>query len=123
MLREFTCVVCPNGCEIEVRTEAGEVLSVTGALCPKGEAYVKQELINPQRTISTSILVDGGVLPLASVRLTAPVPRDRLFDVMDEIKKISVKAPVAAGTIVIKNVLGFDSNVMVTKNVECQKCE
>lgn len=118
MLRKFTCIVCPNGCEIEVRTdEAGERV-VTGALCPKGEAYVNQELVNPQRTIATSVLVKGGVLPLASVRLTAPVPKERLFDVMAEIKSLSVEAPVTAGTILIKNVLGFDSDVIVTKHVE-----
>lgn len=123
MLREFTCIICPNGCDIEARIEDGKLLSVEGALCPKGEAYVKQELINPQRTISTSVLVKGGVLPLASVRLTAPVPRERLRDVMDEIKKISLDAPVAAGTVVIKNIMGFDSDVIVTKSVDGRKTD
>lgn len=123
MLREFTCIICPNGCDIEARIEDGKLLSVEGALCPKGEAYVKQELINPQRTISTSVLVRGGVLPLASVRLTAPVPRERLRDVMDEIKKISLDAPVAAGTVVIKNIMGFDSDVIVTKSVDGRKVD
>lgn len=123
MLREFTCIICPNGCDIEARIEDGKLLTVEGALCPKGEAYVKQELINPQRTISTSVLVRGGVLPLASVRLTAPVPRERLRDVMDEIKKISLDAPVAAGTVVIKNIMGFDSDVIVTKSVDGRKVD
>lgn len=123
MLREFTCIICPNGCDIEARIEDGKLLTVEGALCPKGEAYVKQELINPQRTISTSVLVRGGVLPLASVRLTAPVPRERLRDVMDEIKKISLDAPVAAGTVVIKNIMGFDSDVIVTKSVDGRKID
>lgn len=121
MLREFTCIICPNGCDIEARIEDGKLLAVEGALCPKGEAYVKQELINPQRTISTSVLVRGGVLPLASVRLTAPVPRESLQDVMDEIKKISLDAPVTAGTVVIKNIMGFDSDVIVTKSVDGRK--
>lgn len=123
MLREFTCIICPNGCDIEARIEDGKLLTVEGALCPKGEAYVKQELINPQRTIATSVLVRGGVLPLASVRLTAPVPRERLRDVMDEIKKISLDAPVAAGTVVIKNIMGFDSDVIVTKSVDGRKVD
>lgn len=123
MLREFTCIICPNGCDIEARIEDGKLLAVEGALCPKGEAYVEQELINPQRTISTSVLVRGGVLPLASVRLTAPVPRERLRDVMDEIKKISLDAPVAAGTVVIKNIMGFDSDVIVTKSVDGRKTD
>ena len=37
---------------------------------------------------------------------------------MREIKKIRVQAPVTAGTRVISGILGFDSDVMVTKTVE-----
>ena len=85
MLKEITCIVCPNGCEMEVEAENGTLISVKGNLCPKGETYAKQELINPQRTISTSILIKGGELPLASVRLTKPVPKREIFHVMEEI--------------------------------------
>lgn len=123
MLREFTCIICPNGCEMEAEIEDGKLVSAAGALCPRGEAYVRQELMDPRRTISTSVLVNGGVLPLASVRLTAPIPRDRLLDAMGEIKQISVNAPVAAGTVVLKNILGYDSDVIVTKNVKQKNYE
>lgn len=118
MLREFTCIICPNGCEIEAETEGGSITSITGAKCPRGEAYVKQEVADPQRTISTSVAVRGGVLPLASVRLTAPIPKARLFDAMDEIKKISVEAPVKAGTVILKDILGFNSDVVITKSID-----
>lgn len=117
MLREFTCIICPNGCEIEADIEDGKVLSLTGATCPKGEAYVRQELTDPQRNIATSVLVEGGVLPLASVRLTSPIPKKEIFNAMAEIRKVSVKAPVEAGTVVIKSILGYDSDVIVTKHV------
>ena len=39
MLREMTCIVCPNGCDLEIQVEDGKVLSVKGALCRRGEAY------------------------------------------------------------------------------------
>lgn len=70
------------------------------------------------RNIATSILVEGGELPLASVRLTKPIPREKIFAVMEEIKKVKVSAPVSEGTIVISKVLGLDSNVIVTKDIE-----
>lgn len=122
MLREFTCIICPNGCEISAEIENGEngkkdIQSIQGALCPKGKAYVEQELTSPQRNIATSVLVKGGSLPLASVRLTSPIPKDRIFDAMSEIKKCTLTAPVQAGTVVIHDLLGYGVDVIVTKTV------
>ena len=34
MKKQFTCIVCPNGCEIEAEVENGKVISVTGHTCP-----------------------------------------------------------------------------------------
>ena len=122
MVREFTCIICPNGCEITVdyETQADqtvEIRKIEGATCKRGAEYVKQELTDPKRNIATSVLVEGGELPLASVRLTAPIPKARIFDAMEEIKKCRLAAPVKAGTVVIKGILGFDADVIVTKNV------
>ena len=127
MLREYTCIICPNGCDIRAQIEEGEdgsrrICSVEGAACPKGRAYVEQELTDPQRNIATSVLVKGGILPLASVRLTNPIPRDRIFDAMDEIKKCTLTAPVKAGTVVIPHLLGYDADVIVTKPVPENGC-
>lgn len=118
MNRMFTCILCPNGCEIEVECEGKQIRGMEGNLCPKGETYVTQELVSPMRNIATSVLVLGGVLPLASVRLTGPVPRERIFDVMNEIKKIRLNAPVRAGEVIIPDVLGTGADVIATKTVE-----
>ena len=114
MLREFTCIICPNGCEITAGVEDNQIVSIEGALCPKG---VNQELTDPRRNIATSVLVKDGELPLASVRLTNPIPKARIFDAMAEIRGVAVDAPVEAGTVVIKGILGLDSDVIVTKGV------
>ena len=47
MKRAFTCIVCPNGCEIEAEYKGGRVLAIAGNLCPKGVTYVTQELVDP----------------------------------------------------------------------------
>ena len=118
MLKEFTCIICPNGCEIEAEIENDIIQSMTGAACPKGENYVRQEITDPQRNIATSVFVKSGNLPLVSVRLTNPIPKAEIFRAMEEIKKVTVYAPVKAGTILIKGILGYNSDVIVTKNVE-----
>ena len=63
MKKQFTCIVCPNGCEIEAEVENGQVISVTGHTCPRGEQYVRQELTAPRRTIASSVLGKGGGPP------------------------------------------------------------
>lgn len=62
MLRTFTCIMCPQGCEITA--EGSEApYSITGNKCKRGHEYVEQELVNPMRNIATSILVEGGEMP------------------------------------------------------------
>lgn len=121
MMREFTCIICPNGCiisaDIEIERKVCTIRSVDGACCVRGEAYVRQELTEPRRNMATSVLVKGGMLPLASVRLTNPIPGDRLFDALEVLKTYSLTAPVPAGTIIVRNILGYDADVIVTKSV------
>ncbi len=114
MLKSFTCIRCPNGCEVTVDLETKET---KGNLCPRGREYALEELVEPKRTISSSVLVVGGVLPLVSVRLTNPIPKDHIFQAMEEIRKLQVHAPVKAGTVLISRLLGFESDVVATKNV------
>ncbi|WP_347559788.1 DUF1667 domain-containing protein [Clostridium sp. AM58-1XD] len=107
----------PMGCEVTAEVMEGKEIITTGHTCPRGREYVIQEMTNPLRNIASSVLVKGGELPLASVRLDRPVPRDRIFDVMAEIRKQKLTAPVKAGQVVIENVLGLGSNVITTKRV------
>jgi CxxC motif-containing protein len=95
-----------------------EILTVLGAKCPKGKKFAHQEINNPHRNIATSVLVKGGKLPLASVRLTAPIPRSRIFEMMEVIKKVVCDAPVMSGQILIKNALNLGVDVICTKQVE-----
>lgn len=117
MKRTFTCIVCPNSCEITAEYEGSTIHRITGATCAKGEDYVRQELTDPKRTIATSVPVIGGELPLVSVRLDAPIPKAEIFRVMAEINRHTLTAPTVIGQVLIKNVCGLGSNVIVTKNV------
>jgi CxxC motif-containing protein len=61
--------------------------------------------------------VENGEWPLVSVKSSKPVPKDKIFDVLEEIKKTIVNAPVKSGRIVIKNVAGIGIDVVATKTV------
>lgn len=122
MNKEMTCIVCPNGCTLQLDYEIREgkpvLKKVTGNLCSRGEEYARQELLAPKRTIASSVLVEGGELPLVSVRTRGAIPKEQIFPVMEEIRKCQVKAPVRAGTVLIPNVLGLGADVIATKTVE-----
>ena len=84
---------------------------------PKGDAYVRQELTDPQRNIATSVLVEGGELPLASVRLSRPISKKDIFRVMEVINTVRLQAPTAVGQVALADVCGLGADVIVTKNV------
>lgn len=122
MNKDLTCIVCPNGCDLHIiysQDEKGTITveSVAGNLCKRGEEYARQELTAPKRTIASSVLVRGGNLPLVSVRTDKAIPKARIFDVMTEIRKCTVEAPIAAGTVLIPDVLGLGADIIATKDV------
>ena len=117
MSRTSTCIVCPNGCSLEASLDEAGTLAVTGAKCKRGKEYARQEMTDPRRTIASSVVISGGDLPLCSVRLTKPISKKQIFDVMDAIRAVRLKAPARIGDVVIRDVCATGSDVMVTKNI------
>ncbi|MBR6501915.1 MAG: DUF1667 domain-containing protein [Clostridia bacterium] len=111
MEKKLTCIVCPLGCELVV-TEKNGVVSVSGNTCPKGEAYAKNELTNPMRTVTSTVLCeDGG---LVSVKTDTTIPKEKMQECMQIINSITAKLPISVGDIIIKDVFG--SNIVATQN-------
>ena len=123
MNRTLTCIICPNGCELEIAYEGDQILSVTGNKCPKGAEYAEQEIKNPMRTIASSVNLEGGFMPLVSVRVNGPIPKAKIMDVMEVIRKTTVTAPVKIGDVVIADVLGIGVDVVATRNVDAKGFE
>ncbi|MEW5827130.1 MAG: DUF1667 domain-containing protein [Candidatus Bipolaricaulota bacterium] len=118
--RRLTCILCPNGCEIDVCYEgvvSEDSLAVEGNLCPRGLAYALEELSRPQRTLTTSILVVGGTERLASVRTRRAIPRERLAAAREALRGLAVQAPIQAGEVVLEDVAGTGVEVFVTRGV------
>ena len=113
-MKELTCIVCPRGCRLRVDDE----MNVTGNSCPRGEKYAIAELTNPTRTITSSIRVTNRPYTLVSVKTDKPIPKDQMFEVMQEINKLSIAAPTHIGQIVKERILGLDSNIVITKTID-----
>lgn len=114
MKRELTCIVCPIGCQLSVTIENGVVTEVTGNTCPRGKQYAIDECTNPVRTITTTARTsDGGVIPVKTDR---PIPKELMFECMNEINRAVVTLPAKIGDIVIEDLLGTGANVVITAN-------
>lgn len=118
MKKNLICVSCPLGCPIEVEIENGEILSVTGNTCKRGDAYARTEVTNPTRMLTTTVKVDGGKSYVVPVKSANPIPKDMMFQCMEVINKTSIKAPVNIGDIVIENILGLGVDIIATNYAE-----
>ena len=116
MKKELTCVACPLGCSITVEYDGTEVYSVTGNTCKRGDAYARTEVVNPTRSLTTSVKVNGGIHPVVPVKSSCAVPKTLLFNCMKEINSVSVDAPVKLGQVIIKNILGTGADIVATNN-------
>lgn len=114
MKRSLVCVSCPLGCPIEVEIENGQVISVSGNTCKRGDAYARTEVTNPVRSLTTSVKLEGGIHPVVPVKSSGPVPKDRMFDCMKEINGAVMKAPVKIGDVVIENICGLGVDIIAT---------
>ena len=115
--KELVCIGCPLGCSLKVTIQDDSTMEVTGNTCPRGADYARKELTDPRRIVTSSVPVEGGHLPCVSVKTESDIPKDKIFDVMDIIKNIKLKAPVEVGDIVVKNIMSYDSDLIVTKQV------
>lgn len=113
---ELTCISCPLGCPLKVETdESGAVVNVSGNTCKRGEEYGKKEVTAPMRTVTSTVRVAGGVAPVVSVRTKTDIPKDKIFQVMEEIRKAEAKAPVEIGDVVVENIAGTGVDLIATK--------
>ena len=117
MVRELTCIRCPIGCQLTVAVEENGTVSVSGNSCPRGAQYGAAEVTNPTRIVTSSVRVDGGELPLVCVKTASDIPKDKIFDVMKEIRSCRVSAPVKTGDVLIRNVAGTGADIVATRTV------
>lgn len=117
MTRNYTCIICPMGCDMQAEIEHNTLASLEGNNCAKGRVYVLQELTNPMRNIATSVLVKGGDLPIVSVRLDRPIPKASIFRVMEATKNVVLAAPLSIGEMAVKNIADTGADLIVTKHI------
>lgn len=116
--RNLTCIRCPIGCQITVTLADGQVTKVVGNSCPRGAEYARNEVTHPMRTVTSTVRVRGGELPVVSVKTKTDIPKDRIFAVMKEINSVTAQAPVHIGDILKEDLAGTGVPLVATKDVQ-----
>ena len=125
MLKTLTCILCPIGCTLGVQLtdqDTNNEYEISGGKCPKGQAYALEEMTSPKRTLQSSIGVEGGHLPLVSIKTSSPVPKEKIMELMAYINDLSFEAPIQIGDILVENILGLGASIVATKNIEKINC-
>lgn len=120
MIREMICINCPMGCRLTVDDSDKSNIKVNGNTCPRGITYAVNEVTAPKRMVTGSAVVVGGVIPMVSVKTREAIPKELIFDSLEQLKQVRLTAPVHIGDVVIANVCGCGVDFIATKNVEAR---
>ena len=133
-MRELTCIVCPIGCslmveEIPAAGEGAPVLSVTGNRCPRGITYAQEEIRAPKRVVTATCGISfppgetGARRSLTAprrlpVKSSAPCPKEKINELLEDIYRLRVNLPVKAGEKLITDWKNSGIDVVAVRSLE-----
>ena len=112
-INEFTCVVCPWGCQLKAQGD-----KISGYSCTRGLKYAQKEQTDPRRSISGSVRIIGAVNNALPVKTSEPIPKDMLLDAARLLQTVTVKPPIRTGDVIIPNILGTGIDFVACLSME-----
>ena len=114
--QNLTCIRCPRGCALTVTLDDGQVVSVEGNACRRGDIYARAEVTNPTRTVTSIVPVTGSdIAHMVSVKTAGEVPKAKVLDVVGALADVAVEAPVEIGDVILGDVCGTGIDVVATR--------
>ena len=115
--RNIVCTLCPQGCVLTLETEPGHLIKFAGNKCPKGVQYAQDELENPLRTLTTTVLCSGLSVKMLPVKTDRPIPKTKLLEAMEAVKILRLNKPVKVGEVILENLLELGVNLVATREI------
>ncbi|MDR1596386.1 MAG: DUF1667 domain-containing protein [Treponema sp.] len=112
----LVCLVCPNSCLLEVERECG-ALRVANNGCSRGVEFAVKELNDPERTLTSTVKVLNGEFPLVSVRSDAPVKKEELISLIQQLDTLSIEAPINSGQALVSGLGVNKVTILATRRV------
>ncbi len=114
--RHLICIGCPMGCHLAVVIEQGQIKTVRGFTCARGERYARDEVMQPRRMVTGLVVVPGSRTPL-SVKTKKAIPKELITACLEQIRRLRPKLPVRIGDVVLTDVLNTGVDIIATRNL------
>lgn len=114
VVKEFTCIQCPVGCQLEVELEDGVVVDVRGNACPRGKAYGTSEATHPVRMVTTLVDTEVTSRPV-SVKTSVAVAKECVGAVVAAAHEIRCAEDAKPGDVVAHDIAGTGADLVVTR--------
>lgn len=111
------CIVCPLSCSGKIVFQQNEITDISGFSCPRGIRYAQEEVTAPKRTLTTTVRVEGGALPLLPVISRTPLPKEEVLDCARALAEITIMAPVFEGDIITSNILNLGIDIVAARDI------
>ncbi len=116
MIKELVCIVCPRSCRMTITSE-GDELVVTGNTCKRGKEFAINEMTDPRRTVCTTVRTSFPSVPVLPVRVSGAIPKNKIFDLMHEVNRITVSKRIGREDVVVPNILDLGVDLIATSNI------
>ncbi len=114
-MKELICIICPRGCHLTI--DESNDYAVSGNHCPRGIPYAQAEVREPKRVLTTTVCTDSKIFPRCPVKTEQAIPKDVLFQAMEEINHVCLPLPVKCGDVVIANICQTGVDVIATRDL------
>lgn len=113
-MKKLICIMCPRGCNLIVDDE----LDVTGNLCPVGKKYAINEMTNPCRILTSTVKIKSQLIRRLPVITTNVIPKNKMKEVIKELDKVFVQAPIKVRDVIINNILGLGVDIVSSRSID-----
>ncbi len=114
-MKQLICISCPKGCHLEV--DENNNYMVTGNSCPQGEFYGKNEILNPQRIVTSTVAVSNSSFVRCPVKTDKPISKNLMKSAVKTLNGIKIEAPIKRGDIIVKKICNTKVNFIATGDI------
>jgi len=114
--QEITCIICPKSCKINV-FESDSATEANGYECARGKKYAINEISDPRRIFTSTVLINNGPVRMLPVRTDLPIRKKDWKKAAELLKNIVVTPPVAFGQTIIEGFLEEKIRVIATREI------